>query len=238
MATKSTIRLAGSERAADGHRSKTLDRGLRVLECLKLKPHGATVGELATELRLHRTVVYRLLNTMIEHRLIARGSGDRYRLSVGLIELARAAIPTLHDAARPELTAMANELGLTAYLTVADGDEVVVVATVEPAHTNVHIAYRVGFRHPLTKGASGLAILAGRPPKADERVDVTQARKRGYASSVGELTPGANGIAAPIMVRSQPADASVGVVGIGRLDLESAAPRLLRAAQAIAGTLN
>jgi DNA-binding IclR family transcriptional regulator len=225
-------------RDGDGHRSKTLDRGLRVLESLKKKTTGATVGELAIELKLHRTVIYRLLNTMIEHRLIARGTGDRYRLSLGVIELARAAIPTLHDAARPELTALANELGLTAYLTVADAEEVVVVATVEPAHTNVHIAYRVGFRHPLNKGASGLAILAGRPPVPGERAEVTQARRRKYASSMGELTPGAHGIAAPILVGSQPADASVGVVGIGRVNEGIAVPRLLQAAKAIGSSLS
>ena len=225
-------------RTGDAHRSKTLDRGLRVLESLKDRPAGATASELAADLRLHRTVIYRLLNTMIEHRLITRGVGDRYRLSLGIIELARAAIPNLQDAARPELTALANELELTAYLTVADAEDVVVVATVEPTNTDIHIAYRVGFRHPLVQGASGLAILSGRPPVDGERAEVSRARLKGYASSFGELTPGAHGIAAPILVNSQPAEASVGVVSIGQLDENVAAPRLLRASKAIGSALS
>jgi DNA-binding IclR family transcriptional regulator len=123
-------------------------------------------------------------------------------------------------------------------LTVADGEEVVVVATVEPAHTHVHIAYRVGYRHPLTKGASGLAILAGRPAERGDRGEVAQARRRGFASTFGELTPGTHGIATPIIIDSQPADASIGVVGIGRLNVDVAAPRLLEAAKAISTSLS
>jgi DNA-binding IclR family transcriptional regulator len=63
-------------------------------------------------------------------------------------------------------------------------------------------------------GADGIAILAGRPPAADDTDDVRMARRRGYAVTVGAIQPGAVGVAAPIRL-SDWATASVGVVRLG-----------------------
>ena len=202
---------------------QTLDRGLRVLELLAEAPDGLAVPELAAALAVHRAIVYRLLATLAGRRLVVRGRDGRYRPGAGLVGLARGVAPRLQAAALPELTALAEDLGATATLTVADGDEAVALAVVEPRTTRIHVAYRAGLRHPLTVGASGRAILLGRPG-ADAG--------RGYAISSGEIQPGAIGLAAPI----PGADASVGVVSLVELG-ESAAARVCSAAEAIAAAL-
>ena len=214
---------------------QTLDRGLRVLELLAGEPRGLTVGELAGSLGVHRTVVYRLLGTLGQHRLLARGEDGRYRLWTGLVELSRSVVPHLQALALPELERLAEALGATAHLTVADGDEAVALAVVEPRNTQIHVAYRPGLRHPLTVGASGLAILAGRPAERGERVEVARARRRGYAVSRGELQAGAVGAAAPVAVDGG-AEASVGIVALAPLGAE-AGRRVVTAARALAAAL-
>ncbi|HXG41147.1 MAG TPA: IclR family transcriptional regulator [Dehalococcoidia bacterium] len=217
--------------------SQTLDRGLRLLEALAQEPEGLTVTELASRLGIHRTNVYRLLATLAQHRLVRRDRDGRYFLGTGIMDLVRGVAHDLRTVALPILAELAEKVQATAFVTLADGDEAVAVAVVEPRRSNIHVAYRVGFRHPIERGASGLAILAGRPPQPGEREEVKEARRLGYSVTRGELQPGASGIAAPICVGGRPADASVGVVTIGELDVEKVAPHVLEAARAIAEAL-
>ncbi len=226
------------QRQAAVRSAQTLDRGLRVLEVLAQEPGGLTVTELAQRVGIHRTNVYRLLATLAQHRLVRRGrDGRRYFLGTGVAELVRGLAPDLRSAAMPVLEELADRVGATAFLTLADGEEAVALAVVEPRRSHIHVAYRVGFRHPINRGASGLAILAGRPPSPDERPEVAEARRLGYSVTTGELQPGASGIAAPICVGGRPAEASVGVVTIGELDVAAVAPHVLAAARAIADAL-
>lgn len=214
--------------------SKTLDRGLRVLGLVARGPErGLSVAELAAQLELHRAQVYRLLGTLAEHRLVRRGGDGRYLLGVGVAELAGRTMAPLQSAAMPALHALAEDLGATAFLSVADADEVVAVAVVEPMRTAFHVAYRVGYRHAIDRGAPGLAILAGRPPSAGDGPGVRQARELGYATTRGELEAGAMGLAAPI-ARAAGVEASIGIVTIdGKLDATAAGERVIEAARAI-----
>lgn len=212
---------------------QTLDRGLRLLQLLAAAPAGLTAGELAGRLDVHRAIVYRLLGTLAQHRLVVRGTDGRHRLWTGLVELARGVVPNWRTVAVPELQALARDLAATATLTVAAEDSAVALLVVEPPNTPIHAAYQPGLRHPLTRGASGKAILAGRPAAPREARAITDARRRGYAVTRGELQPGAVGIAAPVIVDGW-ADASVGAVSF--TDFTAAAcTRVVEAAARVAG---
>jgi DNA-binding IclR family transcriptional regulator len=211
---------------------QTLDRGLRVLELLGDAPEGRPVAELAAVLGVHRAIVYRLLATLESHALVARAGDGRFRLAAGLVALARGVAPQLQAAALPELTRLAEDVGATATLTVADGDEAVALAVVEPRNTLMHVAYRPGLRHPLEVGAPGRAILVGRPVENGEPERLRRERRQGYAVSRGEIQPGAAGLAAPIPGE----DASIGVVSFGEPDEDNAA-RVMEAAAAIGAAL-
>jgi len=210
---------------------QTLGRGLRVLRLLAAEPRGLTVRELAARLDVHRAIVYRLLGTLASHRFVARGPDGRHRLSIGLVELARTVDMDWRALAHAELESLAEDAGATATLSVADDGAAVALLVVEPRTTALHVAYRPGLRHSLTKGASGKAILAGRPARRGEPVDVARARHAGYAVTRGELQAGAVGIAAPVVVDGW-ADASVGLVSFTEFD-EAATRRVLDAAAAI-----
>ena len=164
-----------------------------------------TVSQLAKALDVGRPVVYRLVATLAQHDLVRRFADGQVRLSVGLLALAAGAQSTVRQVAQPILRDLANEVGATAHLTLADGDEAFAVAVEEPTWTDFHVSYRVGSVHPVSVGAAGKAILAGR------------AGNRGLVESLGELQAGAHGYALPL-VGVAGLEGSVGVVALSPLD--------------------
>lgn len=197
--------------------SQTLDRGLRVLKVLAASPEGLTVTELSHRLEVNRTVVYRLISTLEQHGLVRRDARSRLFVGLGVLHLASGVQPLLRDLAMPVLRRLAESLGSTAHLTVADGDEALALAVVEPTWTDFHVSYRVGARHPLTQGAAGKAIglLEG-----DDA----------YAVTSGELQTGARGLAAPVR-GVDGLRASVGIVTLdGSIDEDVVAPQVIAAA--------
>jgi DNA-binding IclR family transcriptional regulator len=221
-----------------GNHSLTLARGLRVLRVLAAHPEGMTVSELADALGTHRAGIYRLLGPHLGERLVWRRGDGRYQLGVGLIELASRVEPRLQEVAAPLLQALADELAATAALTVRDGkDAAVVVEVRSPRNADLHITYRPGLRHPVTIAASGIAILAGSPPRTGERMEVAEARARGWSRSTGELLPGASGVASPVMTPAGEAQAAVSAVWIGDRDDAGMARAVTATAAAITRTL-
>ncbi|QIK74078.1 IclR family transcriptional regulator [Nocardioides piscis] len=206
--------------------SQTLDRGLRVLLALAEAPRGLTASELALQLDVNRTVVYRLIATLEHHSLVRRDARGRHYVGLGVLRIASAVQPLLRDLATPVLRSLAEAVGCTAHLTVADGDEALSLAVVEPTWTDFHVSYRVGTRHPLTAGAAGKAILL-RPESGESA----------YVLTSGELQAGAHGLAAPVL-GVEGLRASVGIVTLGGdIDEEVVAPRVVAAAQQVADRL-
>jgi len=216
---------AGHTQPVTTETAQTLDRGLRLLTLVAETPGGLTVTEAATALGVGRSVVYRLVTTLVAHGLVRRDAEGRVRLGLGVVQLAPRAQPLLAETAIPALRRLAEELGATAHLTIADAGEALALAVVEPSWTAFHVAYRTGTRHPLDRGAAGLAILAGRrgsdPP---------------YVVSSGELQQGAHGVAAPLPASSG-VEASVGIVALAELETGTVGPRVVAAAQQIAAAL-
>ena len=215
---------AGGVTGRVGETSQTLDRGLRLLHLVADAPGGLTVTEAASRLGVGRAAVYRLVGPLTAHGMLRRDADGRLRLGAGVLQLARRAQPLLAEGALPALRRLAEQAGATAHLTVVEGGEGVALAVVEPSWTSFHVAYRAGARHPLDRGAAGRAILAGRDGVADP------------VSSSGELQSGAYGVAAPVL--GVPGlEASVGVVALAPLDVDTVGPQVLAAATTIATTL-
>lgn len=208
--------------------SQTLDRGLRVLEVLAGTPNGLTITALAGEVGVNRTVVYRLVATLEGHGLARRDAAGLVHVGLGVLSLARGLQPVLRELAGPVLRNLAEELGMTAHLTVADGGEALAIAVVEPTWTDFHVGYRVGARHPLGQGAAGRAILLGRGEP--------QPGAEGYVETAGELQAGARGVAAPV-TGVDGLEASVGIVTLGDLDARTVGPLVVAAAARVAARL-
>lgn len=202
-----------------------------------------SIAELAEALEVHRSSAYRILRTLEEHRLVLRDDAGQIRLGPRLVSLARGAAPHLNVVALPEITEIANRFGATAFVAVLDGDQVITLMSVEPAHSHASVAQRPGSRHSALRGATGHAIEASLSPREHQTVfggapisaDALQTRRIGYALSHDEVIPGLSGIAVPLRLEGEP-PAAISVIQIGEpsnLDaivaaLQAAAERIMR----------
>ncbi|WP_007026347.1 helix-turn-helix domain-containing protein [Saccharomonospora iraqiensis] len=202
--------------------SLTLDRGLALLRAVADAEGSATVSELAVAVGTSRAAVYRLLVPLAERGLVWR-DGSRVRLGAGVLRLAERMLPQLRAVARPVLRGLAESVGATAHLSVVEGEHVHVVAVAEPSWTTFHVAYRVGSRHPVARGAVGEALAQ---------------RHRGdaWAAVAGDPQEGTFAVAAP--VRGVPGvRAALGVVSLTDLDDAAVGARLAEAATTLADEL-
>ncbi|MHC5655246.1 IclR family transcriptional regulator [Stappia sp. ICDLI1TA098] len=216
---------------------QTLSRGLSVLERIAEREDGLTIAEIAQALGVHRAIAYRLVATLEEHLLVVRGDGGRISLGGGIVALASRVEPQLRARVRPLLQDLAERAGATAFLCVGHGSECVAIQVAEPKGMLLGVSYRVGSRHPLDRGAAGIAIAALRPEGPDDAEAVRRARADGYAVTRGELQAGAVGVAAPIVYPDRSAfriEGCVGVVALQDLDIDAAAKAALDCARRIA----
>lgn len=224
--------------------SQTLSRGIRILEVLADAHGPLTIDEIAARLGVHRSIAYRLLRTLEDHRLVGRDAAGAVTLGARMAALAAGVAHDLQAEAHPELTAIANELGMTCFLAVLDGDDCITLASIEPRHAVASVAQRPGARHPVTVGAPGKAILtqlrgtdwpADVPPTL--RDEVATAERRGYATSHDEVIPTVQSVAVPLALRGQ-RPAAIAVVHVATdLDDTEIAARLHRAAISIRESL-
>jgi DNA-binding IclR family transcriptional regulator len=214
---------AGHGTPATKESSLTLERGLTLLQAVAdADSEAPTISDLATTVGVSRAAVYRLLGPLQARGLIRR-EGSKVRLGLGVLWLAGRVLPQLRVASLPALRALAERVGATVHLTVADGNEAQAIAVIEPSWTTYHVAYRVGSRHPVRRGAAGRAIdLPANGPQ--------------WITSNNEHQPGAYGVAAPIRGVAG-LRASVGVVAMEPLSPEEIGPYLLKTAEAIASAL-
>ncbi|MFS0893042.1 IclR family transcriptional regulator [Microbacterium sp. 179-I 3D3 NHS] len=225
--------------------SQTLSRGIRILEILADAGRALAIDEIADRLGVHRSIAYRLLRTLEDHGLIVRDARGAVGLGARMAALAAGVAPDLQAEALPELTAVANDLGMTCFLAVLDGDDCITLASVEPRHAIASVAQRPGARHPVTVGAPGKAILAqiaatdwpsGASP--DLRRDVEVSRQRGYATSHDEVIPTVQSVAAPLALRGRRPSAIAVVHVATDLDDAAIAARLQRSASVIREALD
>lgn len=223
--------LAGAGPAAPGARAtaslrlQTLIRGLAVMELLA-DGRALSVAQIAQAVGLHRSVTYRIVRTLDDRDFLERQPDGRYRLGLAVASLARSVRSDLTSAALPELAALAEATGTTAFVTVPSGEDAVTLVAVEPRQSDAHVSRRPGQRHPLDRGAPGLAILAALPPRPGERLEVEFAREHGYASSTSEVMQGFSSLAAPLRFGDNSV-ASLALVFIaGDLDQDAAVERL------------
>ena len=225
--------------------SQTLSRGIRILEVLADASSAMTIDELAGALQLHRSIVYRLLRTLEEHALVSRDPAGLVSLAPRLASLAAAVSRDLQAAALPELTATANELGMTCFVAVLDRDDCITLASVEPRHAVASVAQRPGARHSITVGAPSKAILSTLPESqwpvegdARLRAEVAEAARRGYATSHDEVIPTVQAVSVPLRLRSGQRPAAIAVVHVGvAADPADIAARLRVSAEAISEAL-
>ena len=163
--------------------------------------------QVADQIGVHRTIAYRLLATLAQFRLVAKGEDGRYRPAAGLAALGASFDNNVRQLCLPTLRALADELGTTVSLLVAEGDQQVAVAVIVPTQVSYQLSFHEGSRYPLDRGAAGIALLASMPPTPGERDLVTADPRTGLGDHprrdrAEHLRPGRTG--APPAARRRP----------------------------------
>ena len=201
-----SVKEGGAMPAADGvvntaPGSQTLARGLTVLQAIATSRSGLTVQQVADHIGVHRTIAYRLLSTLAQFRLVAKGDDGRYRSAAALAVLGASFDNNVRQLSLPTLRGLADELGSTVSLLVAEGDQQVAIAVIVPTNVFYQLSFHEGSRYPLERGAAGIALLACMPPRPGERDLVPQTRQHGWVITHGEIEPNTYGLAVPVRRR-------------------------------------
>lgn len=182
--------------------SQTLARGLRALEVIGTWDSPRGVVDLAERLEIHRSMAYRLVKTLEQFGFVERLASGGLVLGTKMATLARGVAKDLQTAAAPELTALAEELEMTAFLVVYDGESAVTLSSAEPQNVETTLGKKPGSRHAIGQGAPGKVIRSVLDPAGYP--------VRDYEISQNEVIPGIASIAVPLgLSGGQPAALAV-----------------------------
>lgn len=198
-----------------------LEKAMRVLRLVARDPgEQLSVNALAKKLGISQATCYRIVRTLEESGWLMRRENGGYELGSALLGFVVSKSPhaRLLEIAEPVIKRLAAAVGLTAKLTVRDGDEAVTVVRAEPNRPMV-VTGTLGGRFHLCFGSSGAALagqetakalqrLCGRAPEEvwrHQTIDQFQRRvrsvaRRGYAVDRGSFHPDVHSLSVPLAV--------------------------------------
>lgn len=220
-----------------------LVRGLKILETFGRRGYSLSLAELAQELALPKSTVYRLLATLAGLGYVIQPvKGGPYSLAPAVLGLGYAVLDGLavREAALPYLEALFQEVDGNVNLCVLGHAEVIYVARLRQRDV-LSLNLGVGSRLPVHNSSPG-RVLAAFLPESERRALVRrlkaqapvrawlkergadlgrlleEVRERGWAVNDGEYLPELFALAAPVFDRrgSVPAAVSVATLKHGR----------------------
>jgi DNA-binding IclR family transcriptional regulator len=245
---------AGATSGASGT-AKALVKGLALVDVMSAADGPVRLGELVTASGLPRPTVLRLLEVLLEERVVQAADGA-YALGPRLAVWGQRYLDGLDVRAHAEapMRELADATRETCYLGVRDERSVLYIAKADSPQA-VRPAARVGTRNPLHSTGIGKTLLAfGAPDEAlayangpleaktpntivdadrlSAEIDATRAR--GYAIDNVENEDGVRCVAAPIRNHAGEVVAALSVSApayrFGLEDLPALAPKVLAAA--------
>lgn len=217
--------VSGAVAGDEGPRpTRTLVRGLAVLEALAESRHGLGPTEIASLVELDKGTVSRLLSTLVDAGYVRRDPESRtYAMSTKILRLAQGLGQhlDLRGIVRPHLLLLSREVNETVHLGVRDGAQVVYVDKVEPDSQPIRMVSAVGRAMPLHSTSLGKAMLAWYPAalldetlsgisftretprsitdRAGLERDLVQTRQRGYSVDDAENMDGVTCVGAALV---------------------------------------
>lgn len=222
--------------APTGETLKSLHKALRLMESLAEAERGLGLVELSRKLGMNKTVVYRILATLLQCGYVVRDESGRYSLSLKAFELGAAVVSRigLREAAIGPMSDLARQCGETINLAVLDGSEAVYIDRVECAEP-LRAVLRVGKRVPLHCTALGKVLLAYQPPDERERIvtdltlerftprtitdrdrlrlELARVREAGFSLDDEEHIPGVRCLGAPVFGQHGEVVAALSIAG-------------------------
>jgi len=204
---------------------QTIERTSLILDVLGENPHGISVRDLSSRVRLPKGTTHRLLSSLTYFGYVRQDLKTRnYFLGLKLVELGNLLLSQLdlRKEAEPLLRDLAERTNETVHMVFLDRGEIVYIDKVELDHnpSGLRMASRVGLRNPAHSSAVGKVLLSHLPeeqlnglikekglPKRTENTitdpiqlkdHLKAVRNQGYAIDDEENERGIRCVAAPI----------------------------------------
>lgn len=242
-----------------------LEKAFDLLEAIGLAAEGLDTQQLAAQLSLPRSTLYRLLGLLVDRGMVRReGANKRYRLGFRYLEMVRGAWlePDLVAAASFELRALRDLTGETTYLAIREGDQVLSLERCDGAHSH-RSAAAMGQSKPMHCTGQGKAILSAMPDSERRElvkrlelipltaltitdkdrltIEVEVTRARGYAIDDEEIAMGIRCVAAPIIDSAGHVRGALSIAGpeyrLNRKRLDLLGPEVAASAQRVGSQL-
>lgn len=205
---------------------QTLERGLLVLESIAKQQGKITIAQLAQQLDMNRTVIYRLVHTLVELGYVHLPDQQHLSLTAKILPLYRGFEQSIPAQSQTVLEQLSEQTQSVTALVMAEGQECVVVKTACHSSSFLQLTYRLGTRHPIGVAAAGIAIACTFSAQQHDNDDVQMARQQGYAFSQNVLQLGAVGLFVPVPNRHL----AIGIMGFHEMQIERNLPLLKQAA--------
>ena len=237
-------------------------RALAVLDAFTSSTPRLSLTEIADRSGTPLTTAHRLLGELAGWGALVRRPDGRYEVGRKLWDLGLLAPVQLElrQVAAPFLLDVHTTIRDTVHLAVRDGLHALYVDRIS-GRDSVPIVSQVGSRLPLHATGVGKVLLAAAPPEVVEealrsltpqtrhtvvdpvrlRRELAEVRRRGYARTSEEMSPGAASLAVPVQVEGRSAPVVVAALGVvvppRRRDLLRVVPVLEVAARGIGRAL-
>ncbi len=204
------------------YQAPSVRKAFSILRRIARTAKGLNLSHLANELEMSKGTAHGIISAMIEEGALIRDpSSKRYFLGPTLFELGKAAYSELdlREITRPIMERLMERTGASVFFGIPNGRRVAVLDVVESNH-NLKITAPRGSTVPLLAGAVGKIFLAAMDPEQANRIigekgiprftdrtitdpeayriQVSRAKKNGYASDDEEYIDGVRAAAAAV----------------------------------------
>ncbi len=232
---------------------RVLTRTAEILDCFSaMEPEKSLTG-LASETGLHKSTVYRILETLEGLNWVRReAKSGLYRLGVGIFELGSRAVCGLnfYNVSRSYMDDLVNLTGQSVHLVVHDNGEALYLNKIEKPGAFITQPSNVGYRLPMHCTAVGKVLMAFMSKKEVEAIiqkkglprftentivekddllrALSEIRSKGYALDDEEIKVGLRCIAAPIKGHTGNVVATISVSGLTSFFNDEKLPELTK----------
>lgn len=232
-----------------------LRKANRVFEMVARSSGGATAKSLASALNIAPATCYRILRSFVSDGWLRQRSGGAFELSFGLVPLLRPLLrhEVLIETVREPLAQLARTTGITAKLSIRQGDDHVTIFSAQSPRSHAVVS-RVGAVGSLAVGSSGAVYLGAMPDAEIARIlkaappeawkiqrretvlrRVRDGRKLGCYFDNGSYQPNINSFSAPIFGPGHEIAGVITLLGFPQDFTGAARPALIRELKFTAG---
>lgn len=244
---------------------KSVGRALDIIQLVSQSRNGMGVTELANQMDINKSSVYRILSTLSQYGYIEKDEkNDKYKLGYTFLDIGSRLLESLdlRKEARPYLLELEQETNEVIHLVVYDQGEVVYIEKLE-GNELMRMHSQVGKRAPMHCTSVGKAILAhlsveqvdqileekGMPQHTSYTLvdkeslfkDLEKIRTCGYALDLEENEYGITCVAVPIFDYNGDICAAVSISGstmrMTKERMDSLYPRMIQIGQQISSRM-